>query len=181
MLVDHRESLIMNNSINQVAPMQSHTAAVRVSGLVCCFVLLMPAMPTLAQDDAADLGAVIKVTATRPLSADLALTPRVALHNVRVELPNAVEAAPAACQFGQVVAGRQYRCTLTGTVAAQINALAVAVTGERSGQVPGPDALVRKLFMIPNPDFDKAKLRAQQDQHLQRKGRLSAAPGAAAK
>ncbi len=161
--------------------MQRHTAAMRVSGLVCFFVLLMPAMPTLAQDDGADLGAVIKVTAGRPISAELALTPRLAFHNVRVELPNAIEAAPAACQFGEVVVGRLYRCTLTGSVAAEVNALAVAVTGERAGQAPGPAALARKLFMIPNPDFDKAKRRAQQDSALQRKGRLSATPGAAAK
>lgn len=157
------------------------SAGYRLAQRLCCATLLLAASPALAVDEGAELGAVIKVTAARPLSAELTLTPRVAFHNVRVELPNAIEAAPAACQFGEVVAGRLYRCTLTGTVAAEVNALAVAVTGERAGQAPGPAALARKLFMIPNPDFDKVKLRAQQDQHLQRKGRLSAAPGAAAK
>lgn len=173
-LVHHRESLTLSRSTMQVNFMSRVQSAVqRDCAYTALGVLLLVAAPCLALDESADLGAALKVTSTRPISAELTLVPRVAFHKVAVELPNAIEAAPLACQFGEVVAGRHYRCTITGTTAAEVNALAVAVTGERAGQPAGLGALARKLFMIPNPDFDRVKLRAQQDQNLQRKGRLS--------
>ena len=63
-------------------------------------------------DEGLELGATIAVASADPVRATINLQPRIAFKAVTVELPNALGGAVKACDFGSLVAGQTYRCTV---------------------------------------------------------------------
>lgn len=105
-------------------------------------------------DEGLELGAAITITSNDPVQATLSLTPRIAFKAVIVELPNAAGGAVRACDFGSLVAGQTYRCSVAGKVVDDDTGLVIAISGTRAVPVAGHDDLSYKAFTVPNPRYD---------------------------
>ena len=124
----------------------------------------------LAQDDGAEFAAKIAVKAQNPLVAVVSFSPTIAMHGVRVEVPNDAAGSKTACSFGEVIAGKAYSCQVLGQADDVTNGLVVALIGMLGS---GKDQLmVRKTFTVPNPSFNANKLRGIEGAAQMKKGRL---------
>lgn len=146
-----------------------------------CTLTVMSIAPQMVQaheiDEGLELGAAIVVANADPVRATISLQPRVAFKAVTVELPNAVGGAVKACDFGNLVAGQTYRCTVTGTVADDDTGLVIAISGIRAVPVPGHDDLSYKAFTVPNPRYDSlAQAQRKTEQLRKRAATLDSKP-----
>lgn len=105
-------------------------------------------------DEGLELGATISVVSVDPVRATINLQPRIAFKDVTVELPNALGGAVRACDFGSLIAGQTYRCSVSGSVADDDTGLVIAISGTRAIPVAGHDDLSYKAFTIPNPRYN---------------------------
>ena len=105
-------------------------------------------------DEGLELGATIAVTSADPVRAIINLQPRIAFKAVTIELPNAAGGAVRACDFGSLVAGQTYRCSVSGNVADDDTGLVIAISGTRAVPVTGHDDVSYKAFTVPNPRYN---------------------------
>ena len=101
-----------------------------------------------------ELGAQIKVRSTLPVVATIELTPTISFASVIVELTNAVGGARTACDMGALVATQNYSCEVTGSVADDDSGLVISVTGLKQAGRFEASNMSRRLFTVPNPQFD---------------------------
>ena len=94
------------------------------------------------------------LTSADPVRAIINLQPRIAFKAVTIELPNAAGGAVRACDFGSLVAGQTYRCSVSGNVADDDTGLVIAISGTRAVPVPGHDDVSYKAFTVPNPRYN---------------------------
>jgi hypothetical protein len=128
-------------------------------------------------DEGLELGATISVANVDPVRATINLHPRVAFKAVTIELPNALGGAVKACDFGSLVAGQIYRCTVNGAVADDDTGLVIAISGTRAIPIPGHDDLSYKAFTVPNPRYNPlAQAQRKTEQLRKRAATLDSKP-----
>lgn len=120
-------------------------------------------------DEGLELGATISVASADPVRATVNLQPRIAFNGVTVELPNALGGAVAVCDFGSLIAGQTYRCTVTGAVADDDTGLVIAISGTRAIPIPGHDDLSYKAFTVPNPRYNSLAQAQRKTEQLRRR------------
>lgn len=101
-----------------------------------------------------ELGAQIKVKSNSPVVATIELMPTISFASVIVELTNAVGGARTVCDLGALVATQNYSCEVTGSVADDDSGLVISVTGLKQAGGFEASNISRRLFTVPNPQFD---------------------------
>ena len=128
-------------------------------------------------DEGLELGATIAVTSADPVRAIINLQPRIAFKAVTIELPNAAGGAVRACDFGSLVAGQTYRCSVSGNVADDDTGLVIAISGTRAVPVTGHDDVSYKAFTVPNPRYNAlAQAQRKTEQLRKRAATLESKP-----
>lgn len=146
-----------------------------------CMLSIMNILQHTAQaheiDEGLELGATISVASADPVRATISLQPRIAFKAVTVELPNALGGAVTVCDFGSLVAGQTYRCTVTGTVTDDDTGLVIAISGTRAVPIPGHDDVSYKAFTVPNPRYNAlAQAQRKTEQLRKRAATLDSKP-----
>ena len=146
-----------------------------------CMLSIMNIVQHTAQaheiDEGLELGAAISVTSADPVRATISLQPRIAFRAVTIELPNAAGGAVKACDFGNLVAGQTYRCTVSGDVTDDDTGLVIAISGTRAVPVPGHDDLSYTAFTVPNPRYNTlAQAQRKTEQLRKRAATLDSKP-----